>query len=197
MKTCVKERIVSIYLGQATRWKWMVSFMPWRLHPWEKGPWYLFYRMLGWTLWSNEKSLAPAGNRTPVVQPLAHRTPVSPDKIINRQSYTFSKLWRNTMKLLMSRMLMLWDGWVHPDHKKASVLQTLFVINKITIMMVLLLAYCCIPVSTGHVPSRRLCTAWPSRLVQRRQVVEASAKEVIHVIIFTACCGLCYVTSAS
>jgi hypothetical protein len=26
-----------------------------------------------WTLWSREKSLAPAGNRTPAFQPVAHR----------------------------------------------------------------------------------------------------------------------------
>jgi hypothetical protein len=80
----------------------------------------------------------------------------------------------------MNCILILWDAWVHPKHKKtgyASNLSPLSVVTIIIIIIILLLTYYCI--SAGHVPPKRLSTAWPLRLAERRQVVQASVKEVI------------------
>jgi hypothetical protein len=60
-----------------TRWMWVVSFTPWPLYYQRKIPWYPLDRSLSGPqsqsgrCGAEKKSLAPAGNRTPAVQPLA------------------------------------------------------------------------------------------------------------------------------
>jgi predicted DCC family thiol-disulfide oxidoreductase YuxK len=60
--------IVTIILNLATRWGWMVNFMPWPLYLWGKTPWYPLNRRLGvpqsWRgcFGEEEKAPSPAGN---------------------------------------------------------------------------------------------------------------------------------------
>jgi hypothetical protein len=61
-------------LGLGTRWKWVISFTPLPLYPRGNNPQYPLDRRLGGPR-NREKSFAPAGNRTPDVQPLPHRYP--------------------------------------------------------------------------------------------------------------------------
>jgi hypothetical protein len=59
----------------------MVNFTPLPLYPRGKSPRYPLGLSWGlepiWTLWSRDKYLAPAGNRTPTVQPVAIPTELS------------------------------------------------------------------------------------------------------------------------
>jgi hypothetical protein len=75
----------STILDRGTRWRWVVSLTPQPLYP--RYP--LDRRLGGPQSWpgryAEEKNLAPAGNRTPAVQPVARRytdwvipTPISP-----------------------------------------------------------------------------------------------------------------------
>jgi hypothetical protein len=41
-------RYSSIILDLGSRWRWMVSFVPWPRYPQGKGPWYPLDRRLGW-----------------------------------------------------------------------------------------------------------------------------------------------------
>jgi hypothetical protein len=78
----------------------------------------------------------------------------------------------------MNCIPIFWDAWVHPEHKMAGCASNLSPLSVITIIIIiLLLTY--YRISAGHVPRRRLSTAWPLRLAERRQVVLASVKEVI------------------
>jgi hypothetical protein len=67
-------------LKLGTRWRWMVSFMPWSLYPWGKSPRYPLDKRLGWgapelvwTWWWREKNTfpIPVGKQTPIIQPVA------------------------------------------------------------------------------------------------------------------------------
>jgi hypothetical protein len=59
-----------------TRWRYLVNFTPRPRYPHRNHPQYQLYRRLGgpqsWSgCWSRQKSLTPARNRTPGVQPIA------------------------------------------------------------------------------------------------------------------------------
>jgi hypothetical protein len=73
---CRHKIDVCMYVYGVDHRMWVVSFTPQPLYPRGKSPlhplnsWVL---EIVWTLWSREKSLASIWNRTPAVQPLAHR----------------------------------------------------------------------------------------------------------------------------
>jgi hypothetical protein len=68
----------SSILDLVSRWRWVFGFTPRQLYPRERytcthcvGGWWVPQPV--WTLCSREKSLAPAGNRTPAIQPVTRR----------------------------------------------------------------------------------------------------------------------------
>jgi hypothetical protein len=70
--------IAPCILNLSTRWRSVVSFMPWPLYPQGKSPWYPLYRRLGGPQnWSGhfgeEKNSQPLLRLKPlVIQPIAH-----------------------------------------------------------------------------------------------------------------------------
>jgi hypothetical protein len=78
-----KWRCSSTILDIGTRWGWLVNFTTQPLYPRGKSPRSPLEISTGgwwaaepaWALWNREKSLAPAGNRTPAIQSVASRYP--------------------------------------------------------------------------------------------------------------------------
>jgi hypothetical protein len=70
-------RYSSTILDHGTCWRWVVSFTPRPLYRRVRTPgtnWIGDWVGPVWTLWRREKCFAPAGNRTPEVQPVATPT---------------------------------------------------------------------------------------------------------------------------
>jgi hypothetical protein len=97
-------------LEVATRWRWMVSFMPQPLYPRGDSPRHPLVRAIGWTqepiwtLWRREKSFAPARNQTLTVQPVA--TPSE----LSWHPWCWGCLVN--MKAIMCRTIRHWDHFV-------------------------------------------------------------------------------------
>jgi hypothetical protein len=62
------RRIAPRILNFGIRWRWVVSFTSRPLYPRGKSP--VTHWIGGWTRWRKTKIPAPAGNRTPVIQPV-------------------------------------------------------------------------------------------------------------------------------
>jgi hypothetical protein len=78
MKTyCMSSSVAPRILNLGTWWEWVVRFTLRPLYPREKGPQYPLDRRLGgpqsWSGRGGEKKKvsAPAGNRAPLIQPVA------------------------------------------------------------------------------------------------------------------------------
>jgi hypothetical protein len=74
------EGIAPRNLDFGVRWRWLVNFTPLLLYPQGKSPWYPLNRRLGGPQsrsgrgGEEEKKLpALAGNKTPIIQPIAQR----------------------------------------------------------------------------------------------------------------------------
>jgi hypothetical protein len=128
MKTMEVEVQIHAILTSALAWIERAALTPDSFSSRGSGPLYSSERRLGgsqgpvWTLWSTEISLAPADDRTLVLQPVAHRYPDSSIWVYvkrnDRNVVSFS--WHASVRMCTAKLVKIqkpnvgrWTPWVY------------------------------------------------------------------------------------